>query len=64
MILGHLANLMLAGFQSSAVKLLGIAQISLIVTAWIFESPRIQLGVIAAMYLLTAWYALNFIPAL
>jgi hypothetical protein len=41
-----------------------IAQISLIVTAWIFESPRIQLGVIAAMYLLTAWYALNFIPAL
>jgi hypothetical protein len=64
LVLGHLANLMLAGFQSSAVKLLGIAQISLIVTAWIFESPRIQLGVIAAMYLLTAWYALNFIPAL
>ncbi|MGB7738690.1 MAG: hypothetical protein WBM03_06210 [Steroidobacteraceae bacterium] len=55
---------MLAGFQSSTVKLLGIAQISLIVTAWMFESPRIQLGVIAAMYLLTAWYALNFIPAL
>jgi hypothetical protein len=64
LILGHLANLMLAGFQSSTVKLLGIAQISLIVTAWMFESPRIQLGVIAAMYLLTAWYALNFIPAL
>ncbi|MDH4105858.1 MAG: hypothetical protein OEW50_07425 [Gammaproteobacteria bacterium] len=64
LILGHLANLMLAGFQSSTVKLLGIAQIGLIVTAWMFESARIQLGVIAAMYLLTAWYALNFIPAL
>ena len=64
MTLGHLANLMLAGFQSTNVKLLGLTQIGLIVTAWIFESQRVQLFVIATMYLLTAWYALNFIPAL
>ena len=64
MTLGHVANLMLAGFQSTTVKLLGLAQISLIVMAWIFESPRVQLGVIAAMYPLIIWYALNFIPAL
>ena len=61
---GQVANLMLSGFQSPAVKLLGVAQISLIVTAIRFDSPRVQLGVIAVLYVLTGWYALNFIPEL
>jgi hypothetical protein len=63
-VLGQLANLVLAGFQSTTIKLLGLAQIGLIVMAWIFESPRVQLGVVAAMYVLITWYAVNFIPAL
>jgi|MudIll2142460700_1097286.scaffolds.fasta_scaffold50673_2 hypothetical protein len=63
-VLGQLANLVLAGFQSTVIKLLGLAQIGLIVTAWILESPRVQLGVVAAMYVLITWYAVNFIPAL
>ena len=61
---GQVANLMLSGFQSPAVKLLGVAQISLLVTAIRFDSPRVQLGVIAVLYVLTGWYALNFIPEL
>jgi hypothetical protein len=62
--LGQGANLMLSGFQSTAVKLLGLAEFGLVIAAWIYESPRVQLVVIAAMYVLSAWYALNFIPAL
>jgi len=62
--LGHMANLVLTGFQAWAVKLLGLAQVSLVVIAWAWESPRIQIAVLAAMYLLGVWYALNFIPAL
>ena len=63
-VLGQLANLGLAGFQSMTIKMLGLTQLGLIGTAWVFESPRVQLFVVAAMYVLMAWYALNFIPAL
>lgn len=63
-VLGLLANLGLAGLQSTTLELLGLTQIGLIGTAWVFKSPRVQLFVVAAMYVLVAWYALNCIPAL
>lgn len=63
-IIGFIANLMLAGFQSTTLKLLGIVQAGLIVTALRFEFPRVQLVVVVAMYCLMGWYAVNFIPAL
>ena len=62
--LGQLANLGLAGFQSTSIKLVGVGQLGLIITAWFLESPRVQLVAVAAMYVLMVWYALNFIPAL
>jgi hypothetical protein len=52
------------GFQSTAVKLLGLVQIGLVATAWTLESPRVQTGVVAVMWVLMTWYALIFIPAL
>jgi hypothetical protein len=65
-IIGQLANVMLAGFQSPTLQLLGVMQLALISAAWIWELPRIQLGVIAALalYAVAGCYAWNFIPAL
>jgi len=39
-------------------------QAALVISAWIWASPWVQVGVIAGIYLLSTWYALNFIPAL
>jgi hypothetical protein len=63
-VLAQLANLMLEGFESTTVKLIGTMQAAFIITAWTFQSSRVQLGVVAAMYVLMTWYALNFIPDL
>lgn len=62
--LGFVANLVLAGFQSLTLKVLGLVQIGLLLAAWVFPSPRVQLAVIGAIYALSAWYAVRFIPAL
>jgi hypothetical protein len=62
--LGIVANLMLEDFQSPTLMLLVGTEAALVVTAWIWESPRVQVGVIAAIYVLSAWYSVNFIPAL
>jgi hypothetical protein len=62
--LGMIANQMLPGFQSLAVTLIGVGQVLALLAALIWDSPAAQLGAIAAMYLVTGWYAVNVIPAL
>jgi hypothetical protein len=63
-VLGMIANQMLPGFQSWEMTLLSVGQLFSLGAAWVWDSRRVQLAAVALMYLLTAWYAVNFIPAL
>lgn len=62
--LSVVVNQLIPGFQSPIMLLISGGQIGLLLIAWIWESQRVQVGAVVAMYLITTWYALRFIPAL
>ncbi len=61
-VLSIFGNLAIAGMQSAS--LVNIGQIAIIGAAWLWPDRRLQLSAVIAMWLLTGWYALEYIPAL
>jgi len=55
-------NLAIASLESAA--LINVGQLALTGAAWRWSDKRVQIGVVALMWLLTGWYAYNFIPTL
>jgi hypothetical protein len=60
----ELINLSLPGFGSLQVGLLVAAWLFLFTVGWVFSSPRVQLAIAAANVMLTAYYAVTFVPSL
>jgi hypothetical protein len=57
-------NLTIEGFNTTLLGLMVLAWVVLFAIAWLWRSPQIQLAVAAANVILTAWYAITFVPAL
>jgi len=55
-------NLAIASLESAA--LINVGQLVLTAAAWLWSDRRVQLGAVALIWLLTGWYAHNFIPTL
>ena len=55
-------NMAIGPLQSAAF--VNIGQLTLVGAAWLWPDRRVQLGAVAAMYVLTGWYAVHYIPAL
>ena len=60
----ELINLSLPGFGSIQVALLVAAWLFLFTVGWAFASPRVQLAIAAGNLMLTAYYAVTFVPSL
>lgn len=61
-VLSIFGNLSIAPLQSAA--LVNVGQIILVGLAWTWGDRRVQVVALTMMYLLTAWYAFKYIPAL
>jgi hypothetical protein len=63
-IVNEVTNLTLQGFNTSLLGLMVAAWVLLAVTAFTFESKRVQYAVAAANVILTVWYAATFVRTL
>jgi hypothetical protein len=63
-IVNEATNLTLEGFNTSLLAMMVVAWVVLAVTALLFKSYRVQYAVAVANVILTAWYAVTFVPAL
>ncbi|MFO1408281.1 MAG: hypothetical protein U1F08_12245 [Steroidobacteraceae bacterium] len=61
---GSLANLALPGFQSTTMQVLSAAQLAVLAVAWWRPTARVQGWALVLLYVLFAYYAVTFIPAL
>lgn len=60
--MGLFANLSIGSLASAA--LVSASQLVLVGAAYLWSGPRLQAAVIVAMYCLTAWYAVQYVPSL
>jgi hypothetical protein len=63
-VVNEATNLTLQRFNTSLLGLMVLTWVVLFAIAWRWASYRVQLIVAAANVVLTAWYAVTFIPAL
>ena len=63
-VINEATNLTLGGFSSLVLGLMVIAWVVLFTAAWIWKSQSVQLAVAVANVVLTAYYAVKFIPTL
>jgi hypothetical protein len=63
-IVNEVTNLTLQGFNTSLLGLMVAAWVLLAVTAFTWESKRVQYAVAAANVILTVWYAATFVRTL
>jgi hypothetical protein len=63
-VINEATNLTLEGFSSLVLGLMVIAWVVLFTVAWIWKSQSVQLAVAVANVVLTAYYAVKFVPTL
>jgi len=63
-IVNELTNISLKGFDSSLLGFMVVGWVLLALTAFIWESPKVQYSVAALNVILTVWYAATFVRTL